>query len=84
MRPCDTFTSSDRFERITRAEVAESLSEHLRTPVSPEDDRLTDELCYEYVNLLSQTGDPKECWEEMEADEDAPLKSFKTAVGEAG
>ena len=68
--PSQMFYSSDQFEHMTRAEVAENLnlgceeSEIVDTndveQFDPDDDRLTDEVCQEFVDWMSNCGDTVE------------------------
>jgi hypothetical protein len=65
--PAQMFQSDDQFEHMTRAEIAEDLnlgveeSEIVDTndveQFDPDDDRLTDEVCQEFVNWMSNCGD---------------------------
>lgn len=75
--PEQTFTSLDKFERITRREVAESLSDRVGYIISSDDDRLDDQLCYDYVNALSFCGDDVESWDIVEDEEPGVLDRFK-------
>lgn len=74
--PTATFTSADKFERITRAEAAEILNSGLAEllgvpnvrPFDEDDDRLTDEVCYAVVNEWSNNGSPVETFNEVLAE----------------
>lgn len=65
--PGDVFSSSDRFERLTRAEIADFFNEGLELHdddmrlFSVDDDRLSDEVCYAFVEWYSNCGDPMQC-----------------------
>lgn len=68
--PDHAFTSSDKFERLYRREIAEYLnlgceeSEIVDTNdvelFAENDDRLTDEVCYAFVEWWSNCGDAVE------------------------
>ncbi len=65
--PTETFTSADRSERLLRAEIAELINSGLEAGrladvarFSPDDVRLTDEVCYAFVNEYVNNGDPLE------------------------
>lgn len=68
LNPLDVFTSEDKFERLTRAEVVEILNTGLAEQqgtlgveaFDEGDDRLTDEVCYYVANEWSNNGDPVE------------------------
>jgi hypothetical protein len=76
-KPCDSdvFTSSDKFERLCRHQIAEMMTEALKAEndkltFTDNDPRLTDIVCYDFVNAYANCGDPVEsAWEVFEEHE---------------
>jgi len=64
------FTSSDKFERLYRHEIANLMNDGLEESeivdvndvdhFNEDDPRLTDEVCYSFVNAYANCGDPLE------------------------
>ncbi len=65
----DVFSSSDRFERLTRANIADlmnvTLVEESFKALTDTDVRLTDEVCYEFVNSYANNGSSEESTREV-------------------
>lgn len=65
----DVFTSSDGFERLIRCNIADLMNPTLVMesfkPLSDNDVRLTDEVCYGFVESFSNCGDEEEATKEV-------------------